>query len=149
MRLSDFPKALSLLSVVALVSSCRTEACSTVLYCLDGVTLQFQPAIVAKQDVVVTIFGDDASYSDTYSPTQESGTLYLNVENNVDAGGFTVKSARLDPQMPSTVTYNIIADGITIAQGTVTPEYQRVSKGSSEDCMQSCTQANVTVLVSQ
>jgi len=146
---SNFPKALSLLCASVLVSSCRTEACSSVLYCLDGVTLQFQPAIVAKQEVVVTIFGDDASYSDTYSPTQESGTLYVNVENNVDAGDFTVKSARLDPQMPGTVTYNVMADGITVAQGTVTPQYQRVSKGPSEECMQSCTQAQVTVPVSQ
>ena len=143
--------ALSLCAAIVPMSGCKSVGCSAVGYCPDGVTLQFQPAIVAKQEVVVTLYGDDASYSDTYSPTHESGNLFLDAEDNADAGTFAIRSARLDAQTPSKITFNVTIDGnpVPIAQGTVTPQYQRVSKGPNADCMQNCTQAQVTVQVAQ
>lgn len=140
---------LSISSVVQVIG-CSSEQCTAAITCMRGVTLQFEPAIVFRQQVEVTVSGDDQFYAATASLTDLTGDyhLWLSKKEDLDAGTGALQSVRLQLLTPTSIQYGITADSVTAAEGTANPQYQMVTKGEGS-CAESCSQAQVTVAVSQ
>jgi hypothetical protein len=140
-------------------TSCKSEIvdCPAVITCMDGVEFDFQPPIAAQQTVKMALSSDDAdftsactsTYASTYASTIMSGPVYFHDDTELDGGGFLLKSAYLY-ELPSKLNYEVTVDNgdIPVTKGTVVPQYQQVTTGS-DGCQQTCTQAKVTVAVTQ
>jgi hypothetical protein len=139
---------LSISSVVQVIG-CSSEQCTAAITCMRGVTLQFEPTIAFRREVVATVSGDGVRYSATATPTHDTAdSLWLLGKLVSDAGTCTVQLAQLDGKTPTFIEYNITADGVTVAEGNATPQYRTVTKGEGS-CAESCSQAQVTIAVSQ
>lgn len=139
---------LLLVSTALQLCGCSSYACSAVATCIGGVTFQLEPAVEFRHQVEVTMSNGDKRYIGTATRSDSEGLLRLSIEDVPDAGAATLRSISLTLHTPDTIQYQIVADKLTVAEGTVTPRYERVTKGEGE-CAESCSQARVTIAVSQ
>lgn len=159
-RSLNYVYALSLMVAPALVTaSCRT--CDDAVFTQGStVTFVLDKPIAVTRELDITIVGCDAvdAYgqtkchtSQTYwyvdRPTVATGPYAaIPIYNYIDGGvGYIVKSLSMSGT-PSSLTYHLVADGVTVADGSATPTYQHLVE-SHENCSLRYDQASVVVAV--
>ena len=152
--------ALALMVAPLLVTaSCHT--CDDAVFTQgSSVTFVLDKPIAVARELDITIVGCDAvdvygqtkCYpSQTYwyvdRPTVATGSYAaIPTYNHVDGGvGYIIKSLSLSGT-PSSLTYHLVADGVTVADGSATPTYQHLVE-SHENCSLTYDQASVVITV--
>jgi len=152
--------ALAPMVVPALVTaSCHT--CDDAVFTQgSSVTFVFDKPIAVASELDITIVGCDAvdAYgqtkchpSQTYwyvdRPTVATGPYAgIPIYNHEDGGiGYVVTSLSMSGT-PSSLTYHLVADGVTVADGSATPTYQHLVE-SHENCSLAYEQASVAITV--
>jgi hypothetical protein len=111
--------------------------------CVYNVYFEFNPPIAARNQIEMTVSAGDANYTAVFTPNSHSGSE-VNLQVALDSSGYSMSTATLSFVAPPNLSYSVMADGLTVATGTVSPNYGQVNKGSAE-CADYCTQAVVDV----
>jgi len=149
-------------SVCLGLASCSSECDGAVFSKYSSVTLEFDKPIVVDSELDITIVGDDGldSYGQPIRRTSQTswyvdrlststGTSIWPVYDRESDGGvhLVVKSVVMQ-SAPKSLTYHLVADGVTVADGSATPAYQHLVE-SHESCSLPYDQSSVTITVQQ
>ena len=133
------------------VASCRASECDDAVFSqYSSLTLQFDKSIVVTREFDITIVGDNQT-SQTFwyvdgAPATTGPTALPVYDRGADGGvGYTITSV-LIRGAPSSLSFHLVADGVTVADGSATPTYQHLVE-SHENCSLPYDQASVAVTV--